>query len=145
MTPQLRSRQYLEARGWTVATVEALKRFPDKHVPPCRACGSQKMVMVRTDLYGFGDILAFNSTNVMIVQATDRSNMSKRWAKIRGLQEARLWCSGPEGTFNDRLLVVHGWYKKGRFWEVKEKLVTPEDFEVTRCSDWDDVDDSLPF
>lgn len=145
MTPQIRSRNYLTDRGWTVATVEALKRFPDKKIPPCRACGAMKMVMVRTDLFGFGDIFAFNSTNTLIVQATDRSNMAKRWAKIRALPEARAWvgCDGV-GTV-ERLLAVHGWYKKGNFWQLKEKLVTPEDFEHTKMADWQEDEEMLPF
>ena len=145
-TPQVRSLHYLRDRGWTATTVEALERFPDKKVPACRACGSQKMVMVRTDLFGFGDILAFNGTNVMIVQSTDRSNMSKRWAKIRALDEARKWVGVDGAGIAERLLVVHGWYKKGRFWTLKEKLVTPSDFEVTRMADWDEGDEQeLPF
>jgi len=40
---------------------------------------------------------------------------------------------------------VHGWYQKGRFWQLKEKLVTPSDFEVTRMSEWDNDPDELPF
>src|SRR5208283_3687613 len=111
-TPQLRSRDYLTKRGWTIATVEALKRFPDHKVPPCHTCGAQKMKMVRSDLFGFGDILAFNSTNAMIVQATDRSNMSARWTKIRALPEARRWVSGGTIAPVERLLAVHGWFKK---------------------------------
>ena len=142
MTPQLRSRAHLEKHGWTVATVEALKRFPDKHVPACRACGAQKMVMIRSDLFGFADIFAFNATNVMLVQSTDSSNMSKRWAKIRELDAARTWIADP-----GRLLAVHGWRKnKKGFWQLKEKLVTPEDFERTQMTDWDDEEEeTLPF
>ena len=104
------------------------------------------MVMVRSDLFGFGDILAFNSTNVMIVQATDRSNMSARWTKIRALPEARRWVSGGTIAPVERLLAVHGWFKKDNRWQLKEKLITPEDFERTRCADFDDQDEeSLPF
>jgi len=145
MTPQLRSRAHLEKHGWTVATVEALKRFPDKHVPACRACGAQKMVMIRSDLLGFADIFAFNATNVMLVQSTDSSNMSKRWAKIREIDAARAWIADP-----GRLLAVHGWRKKKGFWQLKEKLITEADFLVAPgtlaavFADWED-EEELPF
>src|SRR5208337_3634067 len=144
-TPQIRSRDYLTKRGWTIATVEALKRFPQKGIPPCHTCGAQKMVMVRTDLFGFGDILAFNSTNVMIVQSTTRHNMLDRWKKIAALDAARLWVSGTGIAPTERLLEIHGWYQDGRFWKPKIKLITSEDFERTRCADFDDQDEeSLP-
>src|SRR5208283_2575596 len=146
MTPQLRSRKYLEDRGWTVATVESLKRFPAKGKPACQHCGAQPQVMIRSDLFGFGDLFAFNDTNEIIVQATDRSNMSARWAKIRALPEARRWVSGGMIAPVERLLAVHGWFKKDNRWQLKEKLVMPEDFERTRCADFDDQDEeSLPF
>ena len=144
-TPQVRSLDYLRKRGWTAVTVEALKRFPDKKKHPCPVCHNVPMVMVRVDLFNFGDILAFNATNVMIVQSTTRSNMSTRWAKIRGLAEARAWV-GCDGSIapTERLLSVHGWYQDGRFWKLKEKIVAPSDFEVTKCADFDDVDEAEP-
>jgi len=147
MTPQVRSLNYLRDRGWVAATVESLKRFPDKKVPACHTCGAQKMVMVRSDLFGFGDILAFNNTNVLIVQSTTKANMSTRWAKIRGLAEARAWvgCDGSIAPV-ERLLAVHGWWQKGRYWQLKEKLVSPSDFELTRMSEWDEgEEDQIPF
>src|SRR5208283_3522670 len=128
MTPQLRSRKYLEDRGWTVATVESLKRFPDKTKPVCQHCGAQPQVMIRSDLFGFGDILAFSSANVMIVQSTTRHNMLDRWKKIAALDAARLWVSGTGIAPTERLLEIHGWYQDGRFWKPKIKLITPHDF-----------------
>ena len=146
MTPQVRSLNYLRDRGWTAVTVESLKRFPDKHKQPCPVCHSQPQVMVRVDLFGFADIIAFNATNVLLVQSTTRHNMLERWKKIAAIAEARLWVSGTLVSPTERLLAVHGWYQKGRFWQLKEKLVTPSDFDVTRCADFDDVDEvPLPF
>lgn len=141
MTPQVRSLAYLRARGWTAVTVESIKRFPDKRSPQCQVCGARKDIMTRQDMFGFGDILAFNSTNVMIVQTTTKANMSTRWAKIRALPEARAWvgCDGIGSV--ERLLSVHGWYQKGRLWQLKEKLVAPHDFEVTRMAEWLDEED----
>jgi hypothetical protein len=140
MTPQAKSRQYLEARGYTVATVEAIKRFPSKKVPPCRACGAQKMVMVRSDLFGFGDLLAFNGTNTDIIQTTDKSNMSHRWRKIQESPQARAWLNAEAG----RNIVVHGWFKANNRWQVKVRYFSADDFEVTRMKDWDEPE-AIPF
>ena len=142
MTPQQRSRDYLTARGYTVATVEALKRFPDKKVPSCQACGAHKMVMVRVDLFGFGDLLAFNGTNTDIIQTTDKSNMSHRWRKIQESPEARAWLNAAAS----RNIIVHGWYKAGNRWQVKERYFASDDFDVTRMKDWDEPETVLlPF
>ena len=141
MTPQLRSRKYLQARGWTVATVEQLKRFPDKRKPACRYCGAQAMVMVRSDLFGFGDILAFNGTNTLIVQATDSTNVSKRWRKIQESDEARKWLNSEAG----RNIVVHGWAKKNNRWAVREIWFEESDFDTTRMAKIQPEEELLPF
>ena len=141
MTPQLRSRKYLEDRGWTVATVEQLKRFPDNKAQPCECCGSQKQVMIRSDLFGFGDLLAFNGTNTLIVQATDSTSVSKRWRKIQESPQARAWLNSEAG----RGIVVHGWQKKASRWQVREVWFEESDFEVTRMAKIQPDEDTLPF
>ena len=144
MTPQARSLQYLRDHGFTAETTERWKRFPSKTSQPCATCGERRQVQLRQDLFGFADIIAFNGTNVVLVQCTTRENMSHRWAKIRELEDARKWV-GVEGVGNtERLLLILGWYKKDNRWQVKEKLVVPHDFEVTRCADWDNWDEEQP-
>ena len=146
-TPQVRSLTYLRDRGWTAVTVEALKRWPDHSKPACSTCGAQPMKMVRTDLFGFADIIAFNGTNVLLVQATTKHNMLERWHKIAALAEARAWvgCDGSIAPV-ERLLAVHGWWQKGRYWQLREKLVSPSDFELTRMSEWDEGEElEMPF
>lgn len=141
ITPQIRSRDYLEKQGYTVATVEQLKRFPDKRKPACAHCGHVPMVMVRVDLFGFGDILAFNSTNVVIVQATDSTSVSKRWRKIQESEAARAWLNSEAG----RNITVHGWAKKTGRWQVREIWFEESDFDTTRVAKIQPEEGSLPF
>ena len=141
MTPQLRSRKYLEDRGWTIATVEQLKRFPASNKPACKCCGAQPMVMVRVDLFGFADLIAFNGTNVLLVQSTDATNVSKRWRKIQESDEARKWLNSEAG----RNIVVHGWGKRDNRWKVREIWFDESDFDVTRMAKIQPEEELLPF
>jgi hypothetical protein len=78
----------------------------------------------RKDLFGFIDVLAVRGNEVLAVQSTSGTNVSKRIAKIRGLQSHELWLASP-----NRRIVVHGWRKVGKagerkLWECREVELT---------------------
>jgi hypothetical protein len=73
MTPQARAIQRLKADGYSVQTVEQIKRIPGK--------------TWRVDLFGAFDLLGVNSAGeVIAVQVTSRSNVSSRVRKIADLE-----------------------------------------------------------
>lgn len=61
---------------------------------------------VRSDLFGFGDILAIRGKDVVIVQTTSRANQNARIRKIQG----NAWL--PRCVTLGWTVVVHGWKKK---------------------------------
>lgn len=69
---------------------------------------------IRQDLFGFADLVAVDDNTVTLVQTTSRSNMSARRHKLEESTAVKVWLQS--GT---RRLELHGWRKKGRFWEVK--------------------------
>jgi hypothetical protein len=85
------------------------------------------MIMVRSDLFGFGDLLAFNGTNTDIIQSTTAENMSARIRKIKNSAEAWAWLANNSG----RNIIVHGWQKVGNRWQVKELYLRREDLNFT--------------
>jgi hypothetical protein len=92
MTPQVRSRTNLAARGYLVATVESKKRFPDKKKHACPTCGHTPMIEVSVDLFNCFDLICEHPQRKerMYVQVTDQSNHSKRRNKILASFEAKL-------------------------------------------------------
>lgn len=98
MTPQQRTRNNLQARGYLVGTVERRKKFPDRKKGPCKACGHQPMIEISSDLWEVFDVVAvhpFESTvgprqGALFVQTTSRANHSTRRNKILSSMEAKL-------------------------------------------------------
>lgn len=66
MTPTARSLKKLRDDGYLAQVVEHWNHY----------------ARVRNDLFGFGDILAVREAEVLMVQATSRSNVSARVTKI---------------------------------------------------------------
>ncbi len=102
MTPTARTLQWLKKHGWTSCVVE-------KWIPQTRQ---------RKDVFGFGDILAFKESAVLLIQCTSAGNMASRLTKIRGIREAADWLNEPS-----RQIVLIGWSKKGK--AGARKLWTP--------------------
>lgn len=98
-TPTQRSLRHLEAQGYLVAIVEHWNPFSH----------------TRSDLWGFVDLLAVRRDEVLAVQVTDRTNVSKRVAKIAESDKVPLV---REAGIR---IVVHGWGKmaSGK-WELRE-------------------------
>lgn len=68
---------------------------------------------VRQDLFGVIDIVCIGDGNITGIQATSRSNMSARVAKIRSSSDAVDWC------LSHGVLLVHGWDKHNNRWRLK--------------------------
>jgi hypothetical protein len=64
----------------------------------------------RSDVYGFGDILACKASQngSYLVQTTSRANLNARIHKIMAIQEAVVWLRAGNG------IIVHGWSKMGK-------------------------------
>ena len=109
-SPTQRTLQYLRSRGWSAWVVE-------KWIERTKQ---------RIDLFGFGDVLAFRGSVVLIVQATTQAHAAERQAKIGANEIARLWRT------ENRLVWVIAWRKlKGRgrrqwFPSVREWMLAGE-------------------
>jgi hypothetical protein len=64
----------------------------------------------RSDVYGFGDILACKASQngSYLVQTTSRANLNARINKIMAIPEAVIWLRAGNG------ILVHGWSKMGK-------------------------------
>ena len=104
-SPTQRSIALLKERGYVTAIVEKFVRFP----PPGH----------RVDLWGFVDLLAIRSGEILAVQTTSGANVSARLNKISySPLIATVLSAGVR-------VVVHGWSKKGprgkaKKWECRE-------------------------
>ena len=102
MTPTQRSLKWLRSMGWTAEVVERWN-------PHAR---------IRQDALGFGDILACRPEDgVALVQTTSKTNLPARRKKILDSERAATWMRS-----GGRIL-LHGWYKKGRFWQVAHEEI----------------------
>jgi hypothetical protein len=99
ISPTARTLAKLRKEGWLPWVVE-------KWIPGAN---------IRSDLFGFIDVLAIRGTETLGVQSTSRSNVASRVKKIAEHENvARVREAG-------WAIVVHGWAKnsKGR-WECRE-------------------------
>lgn len=76
-SPTSRTMKYLRGIGMTVAVTEKWNSF----------------VKIRQDLFGFGDLIAFDANRVLLVQATTDANRASRRTKILSIPEAAAWTS----------------------------------------------------
>jgi hypothetical protein len=102
-----RSLRKLRDEGWTCAITEHWNQW----------------AKVRQDLFGFGDILAFQGDVTMAVQTTSGAHVGNRMQKIMASPIAKLWCSA-----GLRTIVIHGWAKRGprgarKVWTCREVTV----------------------
>jgi hypothetical protein len=106
-SPTVRSKKLMEKEHYTVAIVE-------KWNPHAK---------IRQDLFGFLDLLCVKDSDdrrgVVGVQTTSASNMASRRKKIR----EHINYLAVEGA--GIRIELHGWEKKGRFWECKREVLNP--------------------
>jgi hypothetical protein len=88
----------LRERGYQVAPVERWNAF----------------TKTRHDLFGCIDLLAIGNGETVAVQVTSKSNLSARKHKI---EEAEAY---PEMLRSGWKVVLHGWFKEGNRWQLKE-------------------------
>ena len=106
-SPTARTLDLLRREGFIAAVVE-------KWLP---------RVNLRQDVWGFGDVLAANPVNrvVLLIQATTADNVAHRLAKAKGKPELAAWLRSG-GRFE-----VHGWALRGGRWHVRRVAVQAED------------------
>lgn len=125
-TPQLRSRQNLTERGYLVATVEGLKRFPDKKRSQCRACGHIPLIEIKSDMWGCFDLVAEHpqSRERIYVQVTGDSggNHAKRRNTILSSFEAKLVLMA------GARILIQSWKKVNNRFQVREEEIFLADY-----------------
>jgi hypothetical protein len=117
----------LTERGYVCETVEKWKRFPDRNKRECGSCGHRPLISVRSDLFGFADILAIHpeDAKVVLVQTTTRPNHSARRNKILSSMEAKLvLLAGVQ-------ILIQSWRQKavGERWQLFEEWITLDQFK----------------
>ena len=115
VTPKQRSLKYLRDRGFDCWDVE-------------KFIGAIKC---RQDCFGFGDILAINMDDTVMVQTTTGSNVAAHITKILENKYARKWLMSSR-----RHIVVHGWRMIGdrgkrKTWQVREEWIRLDRFAIT--------------
>ena len=98
MTPTQRTLALMRKRGYHAEVVE-------RWIPGAN---------IRRDFAGVVDVLCLGDGEVVGVQTTSASNVS---ARVRKIAEAETL---PALRRAGVRLLVHGWRKVGRFWEVRE-------------------------
>jgi len=93
-----KSKAHLSDLGYLVATVEHYNAFTKR----------------KHDLFGCIDLLAIGNNETVAVQVTSKSNLSARKHKI---EEAEAY---PEMLRSGWRVILHGWYKEGNRWQLKE-------------------------
>ncbi len=96
-SPTSRTINKLKNEGWTPDIVE-------RWIPGAN---------IRRDLYGWIDVLAIKDTETKAIQCTSRSNMASR---VRKIEDSDTVDAVRKAGWS---IEVWGWFKKGRFWEVK--------------------------
>ncbi len=103
-SPTTRSLKWLRDMGWEACVVEKWNNH----------------ARIRQDAFGFGDLLACRpEEGTALIQTTSRSNLPARRKKVAENAAAGLWLASGGRIF------LHGWYKKGRRWQVKYEEVIP--------------------
>lgn len=96
-TPNQRSKDLLEAEGFSVALVERYNSWS----------------RTRHDLFGFADLLAVGHGQTLAIQATSDSNVAARRKKLSACEAVPLCLAA------GWKIEVHGWAKRGRYWRVR--------------------------
>jgi hypothetical protein len=97
-SPTQRSLSLLRSQGWRCAIVEHWNPF----------------AKIRQDLFGVIDLLCLRDGQVLAVQTTSRSNVS---ARVKKIAESEAIADIRKCGWS---FVVHGWYRDGNKWTVRE-------------------------
>jgi len=100
-SPTQRSLKLMRERGYLCAVVE-------RYNPWSRT---------RADLFGFGDLLCVREGEIVILQTTSGSNLSKRIDKIVNHENVNAVRE------SGMTIIVHGWRKLKSGWACNEKVV----------------------
>jgi hypothetical protein len=105
-----RTKDYLQQAGYTVEKTE-------HYNPYCRR---------KHDLLGFGDYIAIQTGQIVLVQSTSKSNLSARRKKIKSLSNAQEWLDA-----GGRIMLI-GWAKgsNGRYGEPVVEWIEDTDREL---------------
>ena len=110
MSPTSRSLNWLRREGFTAGVVERWLPYAN----------------VRSDLWGFADLLACHATEgILLVQTTSLSNLSSRVTKTRARPELAAWLRAGGRC------ELHGWFKRGRRWQLKRVAIQADDLQPT--------------
>lgn len=116
------------AKGYICETVEKWKRFPDHKRHQCRACGNVPLISIRSDLFGFADILAVrpgqddNIPARVFIQVTSAANHAARRKKILGSAEAKLV------LLSGFRILVQSWRKVSNRWQPHDEWIAFNQF-----------------
>lgn len=99
VTPQQRSTHALRDAGYTVQVVEQTIRAPGR--------------TFKRDLWGFADLLAIRTDEVLAVQVTSSSNLAARVRKITESEHL------PAVRAAGIRIEVHGWVKRKEGWQCR--------------------------
>jgi hypothetical protein len=100
MSPTQRSLKRLRDEGYTVAITERWNPF----------------ARVRQDLFGFADLLAMKSGEILAVQTTTASHFAEHRRKINSEARTQTWLAA------GGRIQLHGWNKS----KVKVEVITSE-------------------
>ncbi len=101
VTTTQRSLAYMRKKNYYAEVVERYNSFTRR----------------KNDLFGFIDILCLKEGEVLGVQTTTSAHMAERITKIRTHENY------PAVKEAGIVIVVHGWVKRGRLWEVREAVL----------------------
>lgn len=106
-SPLSRSLKYLREKGYVAEKVEKWNAY----------------AKIRQDFGGFADIIAFNETETIAIQATTTPNILARESKIMELPKLQRWLLSPY-----RRVEIHGWAKRGergkrKTWTLKVREI----------------------
>lgn len=103
-TPNQRSKELLEAEGYTVALVEKYNSWSQ----------------ARHDLFGFADLLAVGNGETVAIQATTDSNLAARRTKLNECDAVPL-CLAVGWRIE-----IHGWAKRNNRWRCRREVLKRE-------------------
>lgn len=98
-----RSLKLMRERGYLAEVVEHWVQWGDKRdLKPGEKGG------IRRDLFGFGDVFAFDHESAIIVQCTSKTNLAARITKAKAIPAFAKW------MHPDRWVEFHGWFLRQR-------------------------------
>lgn len=117
-----KSRQKWRDAGYTVEGAETVTSYGGK--------------VLRHDLFGFADLIAYRPGEIILLQVTSWSNISARANKIARQKHGKgQYCKPMIDIAKDLLsvagvrIVVEGWHKEDRRWRSRELEITAAELD----------------